>query len=93
MHSLNLKEENALDSDDSSTTPIDLGSKRRVRHNSYRNQQRRQSKQDLGLFPGIVTSTKNKTCYTNGRPPWYSLQSGDGDKDNCYVIGITGELT
>jgi len=44
----------------------------------------------LGLFPGIVTSNKNKTCYTNGRPPWYSIRTGDGDKNNCYVIGITG---
>ena len=39
---------------------------------------------------GIVTSTKNKTVYTNGRPPWYSISASDGDKNNCYVIGITG---
>ena len=39
---------------------------------------------------GIVTSTKNKTVYTNGRPPWYSISASEGDKNNCYVIGITG---
>ena len=29
----------------------------------------------MGLFP-ILTSNKKKTVYTNGRPPWYSIQTG-----------------
>ena len=29
----------------------------------------------MGLFP-ILQSTKKKTVYTNGRPPWYSIQGG-----------------
>ena len=42
---------------------------------SYKQGGRRSSTADMGLFP-ILTSNKKKTVYTNGRPPWYSLQTG-----------------
>ena len=42
---------------------------------SYKQGGRRSSTADMGMFP-ILTSNKKRTVYTNGRPPWYSLQTG-----------------
>jgi len=77
-------DENTLDDQTENRT------RRRIRHNSYKQSGRRSSSADMGMFP-ILTSNKKKTVYTNGRPPWYSLQTGlKTEKEGCYVIGITG---
>ena len=59
---------------------------------SYKQGGRRSSTADMGLFP-ILTSNKKKTVYTNGRPPWYSLQTGlKSEKERYKNIGSIGSI-
>ena len=59
---------------------------------SYKQGGRRSSTADMGLFP-ILTSNKKKTVYTNGRPPWYSLQTGlKSEKERYKNIEYIGRV-
>ena len=59
---------------------------------SYKQGGRRSSTADMGLFP-ILTSNKKKTVYTNGRPPWYSLQTGlKSEKDRYKMVAYVWRI-